>query len=78
MVRARTCFKYSVRKFQYKNKVKTTQKLINIKYKNAREYWRLLKSSQNKSGPKTLSAKKFTEYFKTVNDPNSAFFFSSR
>ena len=74
MVRARTCFKSSVRKFQYENKVKTTQKLINIKYKNARDYWRLLKSSQNKSGPKTLSAKKFAEYFKAVNDPNSVFF----
>ena len=52
----------------------STQKLINIKYKNARDYWRLLKSSQNKSGPKTLSAKKFAEYFKAVNDPNSVFF----
>lgn len=76
MVRARSSFKSSVRKFQYGNNVKTTQKLLDARYKNAREYWRLIKSSQNKFVSKTLSAGKFAEYFKAINDPDSIFFSS--
>ena len=43
MVRARSCFKSSVRKFKRDCLNKKTDKLINKRYKDAKEYWKLLK-----------------------------------
>ena len=49
-------------------------KLLNAKYKNAKQYWKLLKESV--TGPKcsNLSATDFANYFKSINNPNDLFF----
>ena len=46
MVEARTAFKRSVRIFRYECKQQKTKRLLYLKYKNAKEYWKLLKDSQ--------------------------------
>ena len=50
--------------------------MINAKYKNAKEYWKLLKDAANTHTrtPKGLSTNTFAEYFKSFNNPDSVFF----
>ena len=74
MVRARSIFKSSVRKFKRACLKKKTNKLINTRYKDAKEYWKLLKQSQVSKSSKSLSADTFGEYFKAINDPQSPFY----
>ena len=50
-----------------------TNKLINTPYKDAKEYWKLLKQSQQSKPSKLLSADTFCQYFKAINDPQSPF-----
>ena len=45
MVRARTEYKNTVRKFNFEIDKQKSMKLINAKFKNAKEYWKLLKES---------------------------------
>ena len=73
MVKSRSDYKASVRKYKFELNKQRTQKLIVSKTKNAKEYWKLLKRSQTSTYPQSLSAQKFYEYFKSVNDPNSVF-----
>ena len=51
-----------------------TNKLINTRYKDAKEYWKLLKQSQQSKPSKLLSADTFGQYFKAINDPHSPFY----
>ena len=44
MVRARTAFKSSVRKFKTECQKHKTSKLIQSRFKDAKDYWRLLKA----------------------------------
>ena len=74
MVRARSTFKSSVRKFNRECQINKTNKLIKARFKDAKEYWRLLKQSQAGSQPKNLSADIFAEYFKAINDPEDQFY----
>ena len=74
MVRARSIFKSSVRKFNRECHIDKTNKLIKARFKDAKEYWRLLKQSQAGSQTKNLSADIFAEYFKAINDPEGQFY----
>ena len=76
MVKARTDFKMTVRKFKSELEKAKTKRLIDAKYKNAKEYWKLLKDAANTHTrtPKSLSTDTFVEYFKSINNPDSVFF----
>ena len=68
MVRARSIFKPSVRKFNRECQRNKTNKLIKSRFKDAKEYWRLLNQTQVGSQSKNLSAGTFAEYFKAINN----------
>ena len=74
MVRARTEYKNAVRKYNFEKDRQKSIKLLNAKYKNAKQYWKLLKESV--TGPKrtNLKATDFANYFKSINNPNDSFF----
>ena len=74
MVRARTEYKNTVRKFNFEIDRQKSMKLINAKFKNAKEYWKLLKESVSQPKPKSLSANDFDNYFKSINNPEDPFF----
>ena len=76
MVKARTDFKMTVRKFKSELEKAKTKRLIDAKYKNAKEYWKLLKDAANTHTrtPKCLPTNTFAEYFKSINNPDSVFF----
>ena len=76
MVKAKTDFKMTVRKFKSELEKAKTKRLIDAKCKNAKEYWKLLKDAANTHirTPKGLSINTFAEYFKSINNPDSVFF----
>ena len=76
MVKARTAFKMTVRKFKSELEKAKTKRLIDAKYKNAKEYWKLLKNAANTHTRthKGLSTNTFAEYFKSNNNSDSVFF----
>ena len=74
MVSVRSAFKRSVRKFRLDCKTRKTQYLLDNKHKNAKEYWKLLKNAQKHPECRSLTSQKFADYFKAINDPNTAFF----
>ena len=74
MVRARSCFKSSVKRFNIHCLKKKTDKLINTRYKDAKEYWKPLKQSQQNKPSKLLSADIFGRYFKAIYDPHRRFY----
>ena len=64
MVRARTEYKRSVRIYRFECRKQKTRQLLNLKYKNAKSYWKLLKDSQNTDKSNSLTAQTFSKYFK--------------
>ena len=64
------------RKFKSELEKAKTKRMIDAKYKNAKEYWKLLKDAVNTHTrtPKGLSTNTFAEYFKSINNPDSVFF----
>ena len=74
MVNSRSSFKKSVREFRLDCRKRKTQYLLDNKYKNAKEYWKLLKNAQKHPESRSLSAQKFGDYFKAINDPNTTFY----
>ena len=64
------------RKFKSELEKAKTKRMIDAKYKNAKEYWKLLKDATNTHTctPKGLSTNTFAEYFKSINNPESVFF----
>ena len=76
MVRARTEFKAEVRLFKRELDRAKTKRLVDSKYRNAKEYWKLLQETANISTgmTKSISANRFAEYFKAINNPDDAFF----
>ena len=74
MIMARTEYKNSVRNFNYNKQQQKSIKLLNARYKNAKEYWKLLKESVTRQTSKHPSANDFDEYFKAINNPDSHFF----
>ena len=74
MVTARSEYKKVLRTCRNKyNKSKTTE-LIAAKSQNAKLYWKMLKDITVRNKSKTLTAKTFELYFKSVNDPQSNFY----
>ena len=50
-------------------------KLENVRTKNAKTYWRMLRGSiVNKNNKCNLSSNDFQQYFKAINDPESIFY----
>ena len=74
MVKARTDYKNTVRKFNYERDKQKSFKLLNAKLKNAKEYWKLLKNSISQPKSKNISIIDFEDYFKAVNNPDDPFF----
>ena len=74
MVRDRSIFKSSVRKFKKECQKQKTNKLIQSRFKDAKEYWRLLKQSQIGRSSNSLSADLFAEYFRAINNPDNQFY----
>ena len=69
MIRARSIYKRSVRSYNYHTMNERTDKLINAKYKNAKEYWKLLKDGTTHKNPKNISLESFTAYFEAIKIP---------
>lgn len=72
MVNARSQYKWCIRKAKYDYDNKKTHKLLETKQKNARLYWKTLKSY---SGVKdaNISIDVFERYFKAVKKPYDPF-----
>ena len=74
MVEARTALKKSVRHFRYEcKKQKKRKRLLDLKYKNAKDNWKLFKDSQHSDSSLLLSASKLHNNIKSINDPNTVF-----
>ena len=73
MVQARSIYKNILRKARFEYNCNQTYKLKMLKYKNAKDYWKLLKGafSDTKSNVKM---KDFINYFQAVNNPDDPFF----
>ena len=74
MVKARTEYKNTVRRFNFEIDRQTSMKLINARFKNEKDYWKLLKQSAPQPKPESLSANDFDNYFKSINNPEDPFF----
>ena len=74
LVKARSHFKRTIRQKRYIFEKEKTNKLIVVKHKNAKEYWKLLKQASNTSNKTSVSTKRFSEYFQAINNPNDRFY----
>ena len=74
MVRARANYKRLIRQKRFNFDKAKTSKLIVSKYKNAKEYWKLLKQAANIKNKNSITTDTFSEYFKSINDPNDRFY----
>ena len=72
MAKSRFVFKNTLRQARFEYNCHQTSKLKMLKYKNAKDYWRLLKGTFCGKTPNTkLSG--FTNYVRAVNNPNDLF-----
>ena len=67
---ARSKYKTSLRNARFNYDKQQTEKLNKLRYKNARDYWKLLKSASNAGRP-NIPLTSFERYFKAVNNPDS-------
>ena len=74
MVQARSEYKKVLRQSRYAYRKLEIQKLEKARYKNAKDYWKLLKKVCSSNAPKTLTSQHFANYFKAINNPDSTFF----
>ena len=74
MINARSEYKKGVRHFNYKKGSERTSHLLKAKFKDAKQYWKLLKDSTTHNNPKNISTENFSEYFKAINNPEDPFF----
>ena len=75
LVQSRSYYKKLTRRKKYQYGIIQTEKLEKLRYKNAKEYWKLLKSSTNNNNKKpNISTQQFANYFKAINNPQSVFF----
>ena len=73
MVKARSEYKILIRKCRTNFDKEKTNKLLNIRYKNARLYWKMLKESSDIKQC-NIPLSNFAQYFKAVNNPEDRFF----
>ena len=69
LVSARAEYKKTLRQ-----NVTKTCKLLVSESKNVKENWKLLKQSANLNNKCSIDAKKFSEYFQSISDPNDRFY----
>ena len=73
MVEARSEYKTLLRKCRYDYDKNNTNKLVDAKFKNAKEYWNMLKELSYIK-PANIPLSSFEQYFKAVNNPLNPFF----
>ncbi|MCG8076814.1 MAG: hypothetical protein JAY75_11300 [Candidatus Thiodiazotropha taylori] len=71
---ARSNYKKKLRQKRYIFMKEKTTKLLVSKSKNVKEYWKLLKHAANLKTKCTIDAKRFSEYFHAISDPNDRFY----
>ena len=74
LIKSRTEYRNTVRKYNFEQNRMKTAKLLNAKFKDAKEYWKLLKESVVSPKPKNISVDLFDKYFKAINNPEDPFF----
>ena len=74
MSEARKIFKNVIRRKRYAFDKSKTEKLITSKSSNIKEYWRLLKKAANIQTGSSVSASRFSEYFRAINNPDDHFY----
>jgi len=74
MVQVRSQYKSLVRSKKFKHDRKNTEKLINARMNNAKDYWKLLKSICTNNTSTNITHDTFARYFKAVNCPDSTFY----
>ena len=74
MTTSRSQYKALIRskKLSYDNN--QTHKLEALRYKNAKEYWRLLKGLVQPATSSNLNTTQFYNYFRAINNPDSVFY----
>ena len=48
-------------------------KLEAARFKNAKQYWSMLKNCYTRTNKNNFKSSQFYDYFKSINDPDSAF-----
>ncbi|MCG8033540.1 MAG: reverse transcriptase family protein, partial [Candidatus Thiodiazotropha taylori] len=71
---ARSNYKKKLRQKRYIFMKEKTTKLMVSKSKNVKEYWKLLKHAANLKTKCTIDARRFSEYFHAISDPNDRFY----
>ena len=74
LVNTRKQYKTILRNKRYTYTKEKTQKLLVSKCKNVKQYWKLLKQSANLNKKCSIDAKRFSEYFQAISDPNDRFY----
>ena len=74
LTNARSTYKKLLRNKRYRFAKAKTDQLIISKSQNAKEYWKLLKQAANLKTKCSIDAKRFSEYFKAISDPNDRFY----
>ena len=74
MIKNRSEYKKEVRNYNYKQGVENSNKLLDAKFKNAQQYWKLLKDTVSLNKPKNISTEEFANYFKAIKNPDDRFF----
>ena len=73
MVKARSEYKSEIRKCRYDYDREKTNKFVQSKNKNAKQYWNMLKEPAHVK-PANIPLSSFEEYFKAVNNPADNFY----
>ncbi len=74
MVYARSAFRKALRESRYHQTQLKTDKLLNARVRNAKEYWKLRKEASGiHTNNSTLSSDSFVTYFKAINNPEDRF-----
>ena len=77
LIETRKKHKETIKKKRREYGLSQTKKLETLRFKNAKDYWKLLKSAYTggKSQPKCqINISNFEQYFKAVNNPDSGFY----
>ena len=74
MFNARLEYKKVMRRCRYEHRKSQTEKLVNSRSKNAKNYWKMLKKLCPFSSSKKVTSEQFANYLKAINDPEGRFY----
>ena len=74
MVHARANFKHIIRQKKYAHETRKTEKLVQYRTANPKEYWRLLKETTDNRSENSITSEEFENYFKGLSDPGDPFY----